>query len=543
MALSDATGTDTADAQAAAQAAKPAPPPGARTRTLMEAKWWTLLAVSIGTFMLLLDITIVNVALPDIQHSLRATFSNLQWVVDSYALTLAALMLTSGSLADLFGRRLLFGIGLGIFTVGSLLCGLSTDPLFLIMARSGQGIGGAVMFSTALALLAHAFRGRDRGIAFGVWGAVVGFAVAVGPVLGGVITSGIGWRWIFLVNVPIGVVGVVITVRHVQESKESAARRPDWTGFVLFTAGLVALIYGLIRANETGWVSAGVLGCFGAAAALLGAFLVAERVGRHPMFDLALFRVPTFSGGAVAAFGISSSLFALLLYIVLYLQDALGYSALGTGMRLLILSGASLVTAFAAGRLSAQMPVRWLIGPGLALVGVGLLLMAGLTAFSPWTHLVAGFLLTGLGTGLVNPPLASTAVGVVEPHRAGMAAGINNTFRQVGIATGIAALGSLFATRASQNLLGALSGVQGVGPRAGAVVKALVQGNNPVAAAGVHGAAAAQVAYAARASFVDGLNEILLIGAVVALVSAVLSTLLIRSKDFVPTGAPAAGGG
>ncbi len=519
------------------------PPAAGRHRPVMESKWWTLLAVSIGTFMLLLDITIVNVALPDIQHELRASFSELQWVVDAYALTLASLLLTAGSLADLFGRRLLFLVGLGIFTVGSLLCGLSASPLFLIVARSGQGIGGAIMFSTALALLAHAFRGKERGTAFGVWGAVVGFAVAVGPVLGGVITSGIGWRWIFLVNVPIGVVGVTITARQVEESKETSARRPDWPGFVLFTLGLVALIYGLIRANNTAWGNAGVLACFAAAAVLLAAFVAAERLGQHPMFDLSLFRVPTFSGGAVAAFGISSSLFALLLYLVLYLQDALGYSALATGVRLLILSGGSLVTAFAAGRLSARMPVRWLIGPGLGLVGVGQLLMAGLSATSAWTHLIPGFLLAGLGIGLVNPPLASTAVGVVEPQRAGMASGINNTFRQMGIATGIAALGSLFATRARNDLVHILSGIPGVAGRAHAAATALVQGENPVAATGAHGPAAAAVAQAARASFVSGLNEVLVIGAVVALVSAVVSTVLIRPEDFVPSGPVAAGGG
>ncbi|HML01689.1 MAG TPA: MFS transporter [Acidimicrobiales bacterium] len=509
----------------------------------MDKKWWTLLAVSIGTFMLLLDITIVNVALPDIQHGLHASFSDLQWVVDAYALTLSALLLTAGSLADLFGRRLLFTIGLVVFTLGSLLCGLSDSPLFLIVSRSAQGIGGAVMFSTALALLAQAFRGRERGIAFGVWGAVTGVAVAVGPVLGGVITTEINWRWIFLVNVPIGAIGVLITAARVEESKEQSARRPDWAGFVLFTAGLVSLVYGLIRANETSWTNTGVIGCFVGAVVLLSAFLVAERVGNHPMFDLSLFRVPTFSGGAVAAFGMAASMFALLLYIVLYLQDALGYSALATGLRLLILSGASLATAFVAGRLSAHMPVRWLIGPGLVLIGVGLLLMAGLSASSPWTHLVAGFVLGGLGIGMVNPPLASTAVGVVQPHRAGMAAGINNTFRQTGIATGIAALGSIFATRARHDVVSGLARIPGLATKATSVATALVKGNNPVAAAGVRGPAAAAVAHVAKASFVNGLNEILLIGAVTALVSAVLSLALIRSRDFVHTGPVIVGAG
>ena len=525
-----------------AAAAPSTPAEGQQAAPAADRKWWTLLAVSIGTFMLLLDITIVNVALPDIQHSLRAGFSDLQWVVDAYALTLAALLLTAGSLADLFGRRLLFLVGLVLFTAGSLLCGLATNPAFLIASRGGQGIGGAIMFATALALIAHAFRGRERGVAFGVWGAVTGFAVAVGPVLGGVITSGIGWRWIFLVNVPIGVVGVLITSARVDESKEAGARKPDWPGFVLFTAGLGSLVYGLIRANETSWTDTGVLLCFGMAAGLVAAFLVAERYGRHPMFDLGLFRVPTFSGGAVAAFGMAASLFAMLLYIVLYLQDAMGFSALSTGVRLVILSGASLVTAFAAGRLSARMPVRWLIGPGLVLIGVGQLLMGGLDAHSTWTHLVPGFVLAGLGVGMVNPPLASTAVGVVEPHRAGMASGINNTFRQVGIATGIAALGSIFATKSRAEVVHGLAQVPGVGARAGSVASALVRGNDPVAAAGVHGAAAAQVGAVAKASYVAGLNEILLIGGVVALVSAVLCVVLIRSRDFVATGPPTGGG-
>jgi EmrB/QacA subfamily drug resistance transporter len=501
-----------------------------------RARWWALVVVCLAMFMNALDSSIVNVALPDIQHGLRASFSDLQWVVDAYALTLSALLLTAGSLADLFGRRLLFTIGLALFSVGSLLCGLSNSPLFLILSRSGQGVGGAVMFSTALALLAQAFRGRERGTAFGVWGAVTGVAVAVGPVLGGVITSGIGWRWIFLVNVPIGAIGVLITFSQVEESKEQGARRPDWPGFACFTASAVALVYGLIRANQTSWTNTGVLGCFAGAAVLMAAFLVVERTGRHPMFDLSLFKVPTFSGGAVAAFGMAASIFSLLLYVVLYLQDDLGYSALASGLRLLILSGASLVTAFAAGRLSARMPVRWLIGPGLLLIGVSLLLMAGLNASSTWTHLIAGFVVGGLGIGMVNPPLASTAVGVVEPHRAGMAAGMNNTFRQMGIATGIAALGSLFATRARHDVVASLSQIPALSGRSGAVATALVQGNDPVTAAGASGAQAAAVGHAAHAGFVSGFNEILVIGAVVVLISAVLSTVLIRSRDFVPTG-------
>src|SRR5215469_867186 len=217
----------------------------------MDRKWWTLLAVCAGVFMLLLDVTIVVVAQPAIQSGLHASFSDVQWVLDAYALTLASLLLTSGVLADRYGRKRLFQIGLVIFTLGSLACGLAQDPLMLIVSRSGQGVGGAIMFATSLALLGNSFRGRDRGVAFGVWGAVMGISTALGPVLGGVITTNWSWRGIFLVNVPIGILALAVTMWRVEESRSPRPEPPDWAGFVLLTAGLVSLVYGLIRAGET----------------------------------------------------------------------------------------------------------------------------------------------------------------------------------------------------------------------------------------------------------------------------------------------------
>jgi EmrB/QacA subfamily drug resistance transporter len=353
----------------------------------MERKWWTLTAVSVGIFMLLLDVTIVNVALPDIQRELDASLSDLQWVIDAYALTLAALLLTAGSLADRFGRRMLFAIGIAVFTVGSLLCGVAGSPVMLSLSRAFQGIGGAIMFSTSLALIAHAFRGRDRGVAFGVFGAVTGIAVAIGPVLGGVITSGLGWRWIFFVNVPIGIAAIVTTLLRIDESRDAAARRPDWIGFVTFSGGLAALVYGLIRGNAEGWGSPLIVSCFAGAALLVGAFIVAEYVQREPMLDLSLLRKPTFVGGLAAAFAISASLFSVLTYLVLYFQNVLGYSAAGTGVRFLALTGAIFLTAGVAGRLTSHVPARLLIGPGFLLIGAGLLLMRGLDPASDWTHL------------------------------------------------------------------------------------------------------------------------------------------------------------
>jgi EmrB/QacA subfamily drug resistance transporter len=496
-------------------------------------KWWTLVAVCLGTFMLLLDITIVNVALPDIQQALHSSFSDLQWVVDAYALMLAALLLTAGSLADMYGRRLLYTVGLVVFTAASLLCGLATSTIMLQLSRGLQGIGGAVMFSVSLALLADAFRGKDRGVAFGVWGAITGLAVAIGPLLGGALTTGLSWRWIFFVNLPIGVFSVGATLLRVAESRAPHARRPDWPGLVLFAAALASLVYALIESNERSFSDGRVLSCFAAAVVMLVVFVVVEIRGKHPMFDLKLFQLPTFSGGAIAAFGMSSSIFALLLYLVLYLQDILQYSALATGLRLLVLSGGILATSTLAGRLSSHMPVRFLIGPGLLFIGGGLLLMRGLTAGSSWTHLVPGLILCGVGVGAVNPPLASTAVGVVRHDRAGMASGINSTFRQVGIATGIALLGTLFSNRVSDIVMAKVHAVPGLSDKGPQIATAVKSGAVKQTVAHLPPHARAQVLEITRTAFTIGLNRIFLVGAIVAFTAGALSMLLIRSNDFV----------
>jgi EmrB/QacA subfamily drug resistance transporter len=459
----------------------------------MTGKWWTLAAVSLGVFMLLLDITIVVVALPDIERSLGARLSDLQWVIDAYALSLAAFLLTAGVIADRVGRRVVFATGIVVFTLGSLLCGVAGDPTFLALARAVQGVGGAIMFATSLALLSTAYQGRDRGTAFGVFGAVTGIAVAIGPVLGGAITSGLSWRWIFFVNLPIGVLALAVTLRHIAESRDPRARRLDWAGFVTFSAGLGLLVFALIRSNESGWGSNEVAGSMTAAVMLLLAFVVVEAMQREPMFDLSLLRVPTFVGGLSAAFGISASLFSLLTYLVLYMQNLLGYSAVEAGVRFLPLTLAIFFTAAVAGRLSATVPTRLLIGPGFLLIGLGLLLMHGIDVQSDWTALLPGMIVAGVGAGLVNVPLASTAVAVVEPVRAGMASGINSTFRQAGIATGVAALGAIFAAAVP-------SGARG-----------------PEAAQG----------------FVDGINDILLVGALIAFVAGVASFALIRQRDYI----------
>ena len=516
-----------------------------------DPKWWTLVAVCTGVFMLLLDITIVNVALPDIQVELGASLSDLQWVIDAYALSLAALLLTAGSLADLYGRRRVFVIGVVIFTIGSIACGAAQDITVLTLSRAFQGIGGAAMFATALALLASAFHGKDRGTAFGVFGATTGVAVAIGPVLGGVLTSGLSWRWIFFVNVPICVVAIVVALVKVQESHDPRAGRPDWFGFVSFSLALGALVYGLIEAGQQGWGEQEVVVPLVVAAVLLVVFVVSQARQAHPMLDLGLLRKPTFTGGLIAAFGVSASIFSLLTFLVIYVQNVLDYSAVGTGVRFLFLSGASFVAAAVAGRLTEQVPTKWLIGPGFLILGVGLLLVHGIQDDSSWTHLIPGLLVSGIGIGMINPPLASTAVGVVPVEQSGMASGVNSTFRQVGIATGIAALGSIFSqqvadavrpaladkvpARAHEGLTAALSGGQ---------VHAAAEGAQKAAAAG-GGAGAGQQAFdlvnrVGTSGVVDALNHITMIAAVIAFASGVLSLVLIRQQDFVVRGAPVA---
>jgi EmrB/QacA subfamily drug resistance transporter len=503
----------------------------------MERKWWTLLVVCVATFMLLLDITIVNVALPKIASSLHASFSDLQWVIDAYALTLASVLLTMGSLADLLGRKLMFSIGLGLFSLASLLCALSPSSLFLVLARGGQGIGGAIMYATSLSLLAQEFRGRDRGTAFGIWGATIASAAAVGPLLGGFLTQDFGWSSIFYINVPIGIGAIILAQAKVAESRNPGNARIDWIGTVTFTAALFALVFAIIRGNQEGWGSTTIVLLFAAAAVLLAAFVVSQFVLKNAMFDVSLFRRPTFVGAGLVAFTVSAGMFAMFLYIVLYIQTILGYSPLQTGLRFLPFTVVSFFVAAGSGNLTERVPVRLLLGAGLAMTGIGLLLMRGLTVSSHWTALLAGFIVAGAGVGLVNPALASTAIGVVPPQRSGMASGINNTFRQVGIATGIAVLGAIFESTLTNQIKPALAHTAAAG-HAASIAHAVAAGGAQQVLASVPHNERARAALAIHAAFTNAMNDVLLVGGIVALAGAVLAVILVRRSDFVGYGAP-----
>jgi len=500
----------------------------------MDRKWWTLLAVCVATFMLLVDVTIVNVALPSIQRDLDASLTSLQWVVDAYALMLAALMLTAGSLADRLGRKRMFELGVLVFTAASLLCGLAPSSTSLNLARGLQGVGGAAMFATSLALIAQEFRGREFGTAIAAWGSTVGAAVAVGPLVGGALTEGLGWEWIFFVNVPVGALALTLAALRMNEFRDPEAGSVDPGGLVTSSAALFLLVFGLLRGNAEGWSSGLILGSLCGAAALFVAFVAIERGQPRPMLDLSLFRRPAFVGVSLGTVAIGAGMFAMFFYLSLYLQDILGYSPLKAGLRFLPLTLLVFFVPAATRRVSERVPPRVMLGSGLALVSLGLFLMHGIDTDSSWTTLLPGLLVAGAGIGLSNPAIGSIALGVVDPARSGMASGFSNTCRIGGVAVGVAGLGAVFQNRIDSKLAE-------LAPHApGGLGDAIASGGTrAVAQAGPPGVRA-QLVDAAREAFISGLNEILLVGATTLLIGAAAAFALIRARDFARAREPAA---
>jgi len=505
----------------------------------MERKWWTLLASCIAIFMLLLDVTIVNVALPSIERDLGANFTDLQWVIDAYALTLAGFVLAAGSLADMVGRRLVFSLGLAVFTASSLACGLAPDPLFLTISRAAQGVGAAMMFGTSLALIAQEFQGRERGTALGIWGGTTAAAVSIGPLVGGALVDGLSWRWIFLVNVPIGLAALVVARLRLRETRAPAAGGVDVRGAAVLSSALFLLVYALIRGNEEGWGSALIVDCFAASALLLLSFVLVERRATSPLLDLSLFRKPAFTGATIVAFALGASIFSMFLYITLFFQNVLGFSPFEAGLRTLPVTGPILLVSPLSGRLTAHVPVRLLLGTGLAFVTVGLVLIGNLSDSSGWTALLPGQILAGIGIGMATPALASTAVGVVRPQLSGMASGTNNTARQLGLATGIAGLGSIFQAKIQSTLAGLVGGTP-ASSHVHELARAVASGGTGRALRAVPPADRDRVVHAAHHAFVTGFNTIAMVSVAVAAVGAVAGYVLVRPRDFVVPAGPAA---
>lgn len=411
----------------------------------MSRQRWTLLVVCAATAMLMLDIAVVNTALSAIAVDLDAGLTGLQWVVDAYTVALAAVVLTAGSLADRLGRKKLFVGGLAVFTVSSAACALAGDIVVLDVARAVQGLGAAAMFAVSLALLADAFPADDeRAGALAAYGATIGASFAVGPLVGGALTTGLGWEWIFLINVPVGLAIIAITVLKVGESVDPLARPVDWPGQIALGAALLLLVTGLLRGNEEGWGSAQIVAMLGGGAVLLGVFAIIESRVAHPMLPLGLFRGRAFTGAQIAAFAISSSFFAVFLYTTLYLQQILGLSAIEAGLVYLPGTVVMFFVSAATASLGDRISRPAMVTVGLLLVGAGMALGVLLQVDSSWTVMLPLAVVALIGTGLFNPAVSAIALSAVPMRDAGLAAGVNDTFRQAGIAVGVAGLGALF---------------------------------------------------------------------------------------------------
>jgi EmrB/QacA subfamily drug resistance transporter len=457
-------------------------------------KWWTLTAVAFGLFMIMLDNTVVNVALPSIEHDLHVSISSLEWVVTAYALTFAALLITGGKLGDLLGRRRIFIVGIAIFTLSSLACGLAPTSGFLIGARAVQGVGAALMNPASLSIITATFPPKQRGTAIGIWAGVSALALAIGPLIGGVIVDNINWNWIFFINVPVGVVGIVVSQLVIKESRDTSHEQSiDLPGLITSSAGLFALTYGLIEGNRHGWTSPEIVGLFSAAAVLLAGFVLLERYQRLPMLDLSLFQNGSFVGANLVAMLVSLGMFGVFFFVSLYIQNILGWTPTQAGASFLPMTILIILVAPIAGRLSDRVGSRWLMGGGMTLVSISLLLYQRVGLHSTFWTLLPAMMLGGLGMAMTMSPMTAAAMGSVLVDKAGVGSGVLNSFRQLGGSLGIALMGAILASYATAP------------PR------------SPLGAQ----------------QFVDGLHAALLVAAVITFAAAIVAVALVRTRPEV----------
>jgi EmrB/QacA subfamily drug resistance transporter len=426
-----------------------------KARILAEEnrKWLTLAAVSFGLFMIMLDNTIVNVALPSIQSALHLKISELEWVVTGYALTFGALMLTGGKLADLFGRRMIFVVGLAVFTLSSLACGLAGSASVLIGARVVQGVGAALMNPATLSIITVTFPPRLRGTAIGIWAGVSALALAIGPLVGGLITEQISWNWIFYINVPVGVLGILAAFMFIDESRDtSGEQRPDLPGLLTSGLGLFALSYGLIEANNYGWTSGRIVASFAAAAVLLVSFVLLELNQRVPMLELGLFKNRGFAGANTVMLLVGLAMFGVFFYVSLYVQQVLGYSPVQAGATFLPWTVLIILIAPIAGRFSDRIGPRPFVVTGMIALAASLFLFSRMGLHENFWSLLPAMLLGGVGMSMAMAPTTAAAMSSVRPERAGVGSAVLNSMRQVGGSLGIAIMGSIVASGVSSGL-------------------------------------------------------------------------------------------
>lgn len=494
----------------------------------------TLIAVCIAAFLEPFDAMVASVALPSIQQGVGADFTELQLIFNAYTLTFATLLSVAGSLADLYGRRLLFVVGLVLLAAASVLCALAADPLVLSFGRLLQGAGAAITFTTTLALLIQEFRGRERAVAFGLWSATLGLGLVVGPLIGGVLTDAFGWRSVFLVNAPIALVAIVLALTWVRESRDPSAVRLDWAGLSTFTVSFFLLMFALIYGNGFGWGSTPIVGALVGSGIMLLAFVVVERVQSRPMFDLTLFGNRTFVGASIVIVVMAFSFFSYLAFLPTYFQSILGFSGLGAGLRLVAFGGPLFVVGYVAGRMAVFVPPRMHLSAGLVLIAAGTLWMS--LGSSSYAGILGGLLIAGVGAGLINGQVSNVVMSVVPDERGGMASMIQNTMRQIGFGVGVAGMGALFGAGVGSRLSNLTTGT----PAESADQATLAGLAGQVAGGDVAGAAASLPAgareaftQAATQSFVGGMSLIFTVGALAALAGAVLAFVLVRAEGVV----------
>jgi EmrB/QacA subfamily drug resistance transporter len=491
-------------------------------------KWLVLVAMVFGLFMPMLDNLVVNVALPTIQHKLGAGVSGLQWIIDAYTLTFASFMLTGGALGDLYGRKRFFMFGLGLFTLGSLACGLSNTTGQLVGFRALQGLGAAMLLPGSLSIITATFSGKERGAAIGIWAAMSGLAIAIGPVVGGYLVEHVSWESIFFVNIPVGILGLILTFVVVRESRDtSKSRRLDPPGLITGTAGLFFLVYALIEGNARGWTDGLILGSFALAAVLLGSFFRIEARRESPMLPLSFFRIPTFAASNVVAAAVFFALFGTVFFLTLYLQNVLGYSPVQAGTRLLAFSCVILVVAPISGRLSDKFGSRWLMTIGTLVAAVGMALQLRTQPDSPYlTVILPAFLVLATGMALTMTPMTAAVMASVPARRAGVASAATNTSRELGGVFGIALLGAIVTSAFKRAFLARLLAT-GV-PRSAAT--GIVAQAGAGAAAGNAGSGAdPALVEAVKSSFVHAIHVGMLVAIGFLLLASIVSFLFVRS--------------
>ena len=417
-------------------------------------KWYGLALLLLVQFMVVLDIAIVNVALPSIQVDLGFSQENLQWVISAYALFFGGFLLLGGRAADLLGRRRLFLTGIVLFTTASLFSGLAWSEASLIGARAFQGLGAAIITPAALSILMTTFaEGKERNAALGAWGGVGAFGAVAGVLLGGILTDLLSWEWIFFVNVPVGITALLLAPFLINESRDATAESYDVPGAVLVTSGLVTLVYAITQANNYGWGSPTTIGLFVASAAILGGFLLWEARAKDPLMPFSIFRLRTLVGANIAGFILGTALFGMFLMLTLYMQQVLGYSAMKTGVAYLAVAGSAIVTSGIAAQLVNRVGVKPVLIVGMTALTGGLLWFTQVSVGgSYWADLLPGFLLVAVGLGFSFVPISIAALAGVQPAEAGLASGLLNTSQQIGGALGIAALSAIATSTTESDL-------------------------------------------------------------------------------------------